>query len=330
MSDFSFYHGKKILITGITGFLGNALVQLLVNTDCEIRGLSRQGFPSSSNIQMLQGDISESAVWEMALQEVDIVFHLAAQTSLDFAEKNKETDYRANVLPMARLLETVKKTKKRISVIFSGTSTQAGMPEYLPLDEKHPDRPITIYDTHKLLAENLLKEAAHRGEIFGVSLRLCNIFGPGPNPQGADRGILNRAIRDALSGKSLGWFESHDFVRDYLYISDAARAFLKAGEFATEISGKHFVLGSGKGWKFSSAFEVISEAVTISGGPAVSTHAVPLLKSLHPIHARNVIANSEAFSQLTNWRPEISFQQGILKTVAVYRSHPQFQLAKNL
>ncbi len=86
---------------------------------------------------------------------------------------------------------------RRPIVLFAGTVTEAGIPSRLPVDEDAPDDPITIYDRHKLMAEQDLKAAAVNGDVRGATLRLANVYGPGARGQRADRDVLNRMIKTA-------------------------------------------------------------------------------------------------------------------------------------
>lgn len=303
-------------MTGFTGFLGTEILKLLKTVDCEITGITRGEF-KDPNIKIIRENLDDASLWNDPLQDTDLVFHLAAQTNLETAEKDPVLDHRVNVLPMLHLLQASKLLKKKIRVVFAGTATQAGIPESLPLDERHPDRSMTVYDVHKLEAENLLKRSSSRHEVSGVSLRLCNLYGPGPNPKSSERGILNQAVMNGVEGKTLFWYEGHDFIRDYLYVTDAARAFLKAGENAETLSGRHFVIGSGQGWKFSEAFQLAAGKIVALGGSRVEVHRTLNSKPLAPIHCRNVVADSRAFSNATGWWPKISLAEGLEKT-AVY------------
>ena len=322
LKEFSFYEGKRILITGFSGFLGNEILRLLQDVDCQCLGITRrENFKQAaeSNLKIIRGNLDEASLWQEALEGVEIVIHLAAQTSLEFAQKNPEADYRANVLPMIRLLETAKSLKKRLKIIFAGTATEAGIPETLFLDEKHPDRPITVYDAHKLEAEQALKISSSRNEIHGVSLRLCNLYGPGPDPMSSERGVLNQAVLKALKENPLFWYEGHDFIRDYLYVTDGAKAFLRAGEKTEKISGRHFVIGSGQGWKFSEAFQLAAEKVAEAvGKTAVQVKKIAAPEALNPIHSRSVVAQSQAFSNETGWTPEVPLPLGLERTVSYF------------
>ena len=72
----------------------------------------------------------------------------------------------------------------------------------MPVDEDAPDDPITVYDRHKLIAEDDLKAAAAQGVVRGATLRLANVYGPGARGQPRDRDVLNRMIKTAIARRS--------------------------------------------------------------------------------------------------------------------------------
>ena len=90
----------------------------------------------------IQGDIRDSALWDRAMEAVDIVFHFAGQTCVYVADKDPVCDYQANVLPMLLMLEACKKNDVHPDILFAGTSTIVGLPEELPVNETFPDQSI--------------------------------------------------------------------------------------------------------------------------------------------------------------------------------------------
>ena len=233
-----YINGKRLLITGASGYLASNLAKLLKEIPCTVRRLT--GKPGLTPLQGnaifedIQGDIRDSSLWDRAMEAVDIVFHFAGQTSVYVADKDPVCDYQANVLPMLLMLEACKKNDVHPDILFAGTSTIVGLPEELPVNETFPDQPVTIYDAHKLMAETYLKCYARMGLARGVTLRLTNVYGPGPKSSSEDRGIINMMVNRALSGKNLTVYGEGKFIRDYVYVDDVLLAFLNVfGEYGT-------------------------------------------------------------------------------------------------
>ena len=317
-----YIQGKRLLITGASGYLASNLAQSLKKFPCKVRRLTRNSklspLKGMAIFEDFTGDIQDPSVWDRAMEGVDTVFHFAAQTSVYVADKNTLSDYQANVLPMLLMLETCKKKEKRPDILFAGTSTTVGLPIELPVNENFPDRPITVYDTNKWLAEAYLKYYARIGIVRGTSLRLTNVYGPGVKSSSGDRGVLNIMAKKALSGENLTLYGEGKFIRDYIYIEDVLFAFLLALVNMEKLNEKHFVLGSGEGNSISKALHQIADKANQKTGKQVRVNQIAPPAGLSPIEERNFIADSMSFSEITGWEAKISLNEGIDKTLEFF------------
>lgn len=318
--NFSSFYNKNILITGGAGYLATNLIAQLCETDCHIIRVDRPGVqfvPLVGKITFhdIEVDICESVVWEGLLDDIDIVFHFAAQTSVYVAEQDPQADLAINVMPMLHLLETCRKKKLNPIVLFSGTVTEAGLTERLPVNEDCPDHPITVYDLHKWMAENYLKHYIRTGIISGVVLRLANVYGPGPKSSSVDRGVLNMMIRKAFQGQELTVYGDGRYLRDYVYIEDVAQAFLDAVVNIDSVSGKHFVIGSGEGYTILQAINLVAERVAIKTGKRVPVVNIAPPSLLSPIEFRNFVADTHQYTKSTGWRAKWTLTEGIDATI---------------
>ncbi|MEW6323937.1 MAG: NAD-dependent epimerase/dehydratase family protein [Nitrospirota bacterium] len=320
------YTGKGILITGSSGYVATKVIAMLEDTDCRIIRLSRTGsrlkpVNGVARVKNVIGDVRERATWEEALQDTDIIFHFAAQTSVHAADENPIADLEANVVPMLHLLEACRRRGRKPAVLFSGTVTEMGIPIRLPADEMQPDRPITVYDLHKLMAENYLKYYAHQGIVDGAVLRLANVYGPGPTSSSADRGVLNRMIDRALHAETLSVYGHGKYLRDYVYIDDVASAFLEAGANIDRINGQHFVIGSGEGHAIVDAFNLVADRVALKTGRRMQVISADPPVPLAAIETRNFIADTTRFSAATGWKARVPLAEGIDRTIEALLAH---------
>ena len=315
------YAGKRIVLTGASGYVAGSLASALAKVACSVVRLSRslrqlEPVQGIANFLDIEGDLQSRATWESALAGADFVFHLAAQTSVYIANANLEEDWKNNVLPMVQLLECCRVKGWMPCVVYAGTVTQLGIPVSLPVTGEEMDRPVSVYDLHKAMAEQYLLYSARQGSVTGVSLRLANVYGPGPRSAGADRGVLNKMVVRAIKGDPLTLYKPGHYLRDYLYIDDVVEAFLTAGIHAARLNANYFVVGSGQGFTIDQALHLVAERVALKTGRHVPVQHVDPPDGLSPIESRNFVADSTRFSELTGWRPRCLLPEGIDRTAS--------------
>lgn len=311
----SWYRGKSVVITGASGYIATAIISRLAGIALNITRISRSSLPPQPGCVDLLGEISNPGICSRALPGADVVFHLAGQTSFYRAADDPESDFTANVQPMRQLLETSRREGIKPFIVFSGSSTQLGLPAKIPVNEAQLDAPITVYDLHKLVSEKLLEGYSRLGFASGVTLRLSNVYGPGPKPSAHDRGVINAMISRGLSGQRLTYYGAGQPIRDYLFIDDLANAFLAAGQGGEKLHGQHFVLGSGQGYSIRDAFSLIGARIEAQTGRHVEVVSIPEPTDLIPIESRMFVADSSAFRFATGWAPQISLADGIDRTI---------------
>lgn len=303
-----FFTGKTVLVTGGSGFIGSALTAQLAKFPCRVV-LPKRG-----------SDIRKIQFWQdfVKRDRVDIIFHLAAQTSLTFASSHPLADLSTNLLPIVRLVELCQASGWKPTIIFAGTVTQAGLTKNLPVNESIPDRPITVYDLNKLAAEKYLQYYSRQLGGQAVTLRLSNIYGPGPTSQSQERGIVNLLIKKALAGETLSVFGTGNYIRDYLFITDAVEAFIKACVYIKDTNGNYYVLGTGIGHTIKEMAEGVADTVARQTGIKVDIKLRPWPLQTHPIEKRNFIADTKAFTRATGWKAKVNFETGVRQTVAYF------------
>jgi nucleoside-diphosphate-sugar epimerase len=317
----SHYRGKAILITGAAGFIGSAVVQALSEVECHLTcletGRRKMEFPGNcrAEITVRTKDIRSASIWNEVLENVDIIFHFAAQTSSHFANEHPTEDLEINLIPIVRLIETCQKKAIRPDIIFSGTVTQTGLTTDYPVDENRCDSPVTVYDINKLAGEKYLQYYSLEMGGRSVTLRLANVYGPGAMSSQADRGILNLMVRNALAGKPLTVFGDGNFVRDYIYINDVVGAFLIAGAAMPAVSGKYYLIGSGKGHSIKAMATTVRDMVAKIAGKRVPLNHVPIPDNLSKIEFRHFVADINNFQVASGWKPKVTLQEGTKRTI---------------
>jgi len=317
MSAIKHYEGSTVLISGGAGFIGSALVDALSNICCQIILLLRPGrsfstIPNASaKIVTVHGDIRKRQTWAGSLDGVDYVFHLAAQTSGYVANNDPLADLDANVVPVLEMMEACRQGGLKPAILYSGTVTEMGLPQRVPVDESAQDLPVTVYDIHKLTGEKYLQFYSREADIPAVTLRLANVYGPGRNVGSGDRGVLNLMVKNALNNKPLTVYGDGSNTRDYIFIDDVVSAFLVAGVRASDLKGSYYLIGSGEGTRIVDAFNLVADRVKHKTGISPAVEHIPSPDSLSSIEDRDFIADTSAFRSATSWAPQVPLAEGI-------------------
>ena len=320
--------GRTILVTGAGGFLGSCVVRQLSRFPCRIRRLLREArhdsvlpYAGLAQIEDVVGDVRVFETWRSITRDVDVIIHLAGQTSAYVAASDPDADLTANVRPVLHMMQACRAAQKCPAVIYAGTATQVGMTTGCePVNESEPDNPITIYDLHKWMAEQYLEAHTRERVVDATTLRLANVYGPGPLRSGSDRGFLNAMVRRALSGEVLTLYGTGAFVRDYLYVEDAAQAFLVAAASIEAMKGRHFLVGSGTGTTVAAALQCVSERVAAKSGRVVEIRRVEPPPNLFKIEQRHFIADTQRVRRVSGWSPTVDLEEGIDRTIEAMSS----------
>lgn len=305
--NLSFFKKKQILITGANGYIGSSVAKVLAQAPCRLSLFTRQ-----------TGDITDKNIWRALLKNTDIVFHFAAQTSSNAANQKPMLDLETNVLPIINFIDTCTRYKYSPDFIFAGTVTEVGLTKQGNINEDRKDLPITIYDIHKLCVEKYLQYYCNQLKKRAVTLRLPNIYGPGPASSQPDRGIVNLMIKRALKNEPITVFGNGEYTRDYLYIDDVVTAFLVAAININKSKGNYYVLGTGVGHTIIQMANIVKNTVKRLTGKETKIIFTPFPENTLDIEFRNFTADSTAFQKTTSWEPTISLEEGIKKTVQYF------------
>ena len=301
----------RVLVTGASGHLGSRLVKSLSKLGYPVFAVSRRNsFSEYANVTHIFHDWSQPVTFEVP--KVDVIFHLAAQTSSYVARGNVVGDINTNVIGTVQLLERVAKTNIQPVFIFAGSMTEYGMTSSEAVNEKMPLSPQTFYEVAKLTTEMYVEQFVREGWLSkSVTLRLSNIYGATSHEQGADRGFLDRSIWKALSGEPLTYFGSGEYLRDFLNIDDGISALIAAAESSEYMNLPAFNIGTGSGTTIKQALLLIaSEAGVLTGNP-VPVNQSEFLSSSYQIEMRNSVADSSAFRAASGWVPKVTLESGV-------------------
>lgn len=213
-----------ILITGGAGFIGQHLVKEL-SEKFEIVVLDNLSSGkleniSKYNVNFVEGDVCDKKVVEGIMKErIDYVFHLAAQVSVEKSVEDSVFDAETNILGTINLLKHADRYKVKKFVYFSSAAVY-GKPQYLPIDEKHPTKPLSPYGLSKLTGERYC-------EVFNVHhviLRIFNVYGSGQQPENQYSGVISKFIDKVKENKPLEIYGDGNQYRDFVHVKDVVKA----------------------------------------------------------------------------------------------------------
>jgi nucleoside-diphosphate-sugar epimerase len=312
----------NVLITGASGFIGTALTERLLRKGHHLTCQSRHAHVDSSNVQWLQYDLCKDPLERLSLPSVEVVFHLAAQTSTYSAKQDPIGDLSANVFGFLTLLEYFRRQEQSPFVVLAGTVTEVGLTPHLPIHEALPDHPITFYDISKLTAEMYLKQYIREGWVTGCCLRFANVFGRREATQQADRGILDKIFSRALTGQNITIYGDGSYLRDYIFIDDVVSALEVAPQFPEQTNGRTFCIGTGVGTTLKEAFLKVSALATCITGVQVEHFYVVPPSELSDIEFRHAVIDSSAFREATGWSPQYDFETGLQAAYQSFLMNP--------
>lgn len=233
------YANKQILITGGLGFIGSNLARALVALGAEVtlvdsliplyggNPFNIEDFRSKVTVNVC--DVRDPFAMAYLVKSKDFLFNLAGQTSHLDSMSDPQTDLDINAAAQLSILEACRKANPAIKVIFASTRQLYGKPDYLPVDEKHPIRPVDVNGINKLAGEwyHLLYNNVHG--IRACALRLTNTYGPGMRVKDARQTFLGIWVRLLIEGKPIKVFGDGMQLRDFNYVGDCVEALLLAG-----------------------------------------------------------------------------------------------------
>jgi len=237
----------------------------------------------------------------------DYLFNLAGQTSHMDSMSDPATDLNINCRAQLSILEVCREINPRIRIVFASTRQIYGKPDYLPVDEKHPVRPVDINGINKMAGEwyHLLYN-----NVYGIpatALRLTNTYGPRMRIKDARQTFLGIWIKKILMGEKFDVWEG-DQLRDFTYIDDCVSAILTAASF-DEARGKIYNLG-GAGAPIKLA-DLASLLVELNGKGSFNKKAFP--KDREKIDIGNYYSDATLIRNELGWFPETDLRKGLEK-----------------
>jgi dTDP-glucose 4,6-dehydratase/UDP-glucose 4-epimerase len=260
-------------------------------------------------------DVRDPHAMRYLVQGKDYLFNLAGQTSHMDSMTDPQIDLDINASAQLSILEACRLNNPNIKIVFASTRQLYGKPDYLPVDEKHPIRPVDVNGINKLAGEwyHLLYN-----NVYGIracALRLTNTYGPGMRVKDARQTFLGIWVRLLLEGKPLKIFGDGRQRRDFNYVDDCVDALLLAGA-SEKANGKVYNLGSGEVIGLTELAELMSNL-----GYGGSYELVPFPEERKAIDIGDYYSDFSLISADLGWSPQVNLKQGLLRTLQYYSEH---------
>jgi UDP-glucose 4-epimerase len=320
-----FYRGRRVLVTGGLGFIGSNLVRQLIDLGADVVAVDAMIPEYGGNLFNIAGlepplkvnigDVRNESIMNVLVRDREVIFNLAGQVSHIDSMRDPYTDLEINCRAQLSMLEACRKFNPDVKVIFAGTRQIYGKPDRLPVDESHLVRPIDVNGVNKAAGEyyHLLYNNA-----FGVracSLRLTNVYGPRQLIKHNRQGFIGWFIRLALENREIQVFGDGSQLRDFVYVDDAADAFLRAAACET-CNGEVFNVG---GDEPTSHKDLVALLLDVAGSGRVSY--VPWPADKKQIDIGSFYSDSSKFKRITGWQPAVPLAEGFRRTLEFYRAN---------
>ncbi|MHC4364655.1 MAG: dTDP-glucose 4,6-dehydratase [Planctomycetota bacterium] len=318
---------RRILVTGGAGFIGSNFVRMVLSehTDCFVVNLDRLTYAGNlenlaeflkyPNHKFIKGDICDGALVDKIIEEhkVEAIINFAAESHVDRSITEPKVFLETNVAGTLTLLEAArdKKLERFIQISTDEVYGALALEENAKFSEQTPLSPNSPYSASKAAADHLVKAFGHTWAVKYNITRCSNNYGEYQFPEK----MIPLMINNALNDKELPVYGDGLYVRDWLYVYDHCSAVWKVLTEAPP--GQTYNIG---GCNEKTNLEVIGLILERLGKPK------SLIKHVadRPGHDRRYAVDASKIISELNWKPSVSFEQGINKTIDWYLANQKW------
>ncbi len=319
------YKDKKVLITGGLGFIGSNLAIRLVELGSEVTlvdslipeyGGNLQNIePIKNDVRINISDVRDIHSMRYLIKGQDFLFNLAGQTSHLDSMENPYTDLEINAHAQLSILEACRHYNPDIKLVFASTRQIYGKPEYLPVNESHPLRPVDVNGINKMAGEQYHLVYNNVYNIRSCILRLTNTYGPRMRIKDARQTFLGIWIRNLIEGKPIKVYGDGKQIRDFNYVDDVIDAILLAAQ-ENGANGKIYNLGAEDKINLAETARLM-----ISIYKSGTVEFIPFPEDRKIIDIGDYWGDFQLIEKQLGWSPRIPLEEGLRKTLTYFEEN---------
>ncbi len=299
----------NFLITGAAGFLGSALANQLAREGHQVRGIDdlSTGDPQAlaPDVHFTRGDVSDRPKLWTLLQEVDVVYHLAARVSVPESILYPRDYNLVNVGGTVALMEAMRDVGVRRVVLASSGAVYGDLGQQ-PLSESATPNPRSPYAVSKLAAEYYVRTIGTLWHIETVGLRIFNAYGPGQHLPASHPPVVPYFLRQAQRSGTLVVHSDGNQTRDYVYVDDVVSAMVAAST-APNVDGLVINVGSGTE---TSVRDLVRRVLQVTGGSPEVIYNAQMSGGVS-----RMAADISCAREKLSFRPSIKLDDGLRLTL---------------
>ena len=306
---------KIALVTGADGFIGSHLTEMLVSRGYKIKALSQYnsfnnwGWLEDINckyqIEVLTGDIRDAHYCKHIVEDVDIIFHLAALIAIPYSYIAPDSYVDTNIKGTLNICQAAKENGN-IRVIHTSTSEVYGTAQYVPIDEKHPLQPQSPYSATKIAADAMAMSFYNAFELPVTIARPFNTYGP----RQSARAVIPTIITQIANGMKEIKLGDVSPTRDFNYVEDTCRGFIALAE-SDQTIGHTVNIGSNFEISVGDTLGIIKELMKSNVQFVFDEQRIRPEKS----EVLRLWCDNTQIEALTGFKPQVDIRQGLQRTI---------------
>lgn len=322
----------RCLVTGAAGFIGSHLVERLVRSGARVRAmvryrsqagmgnLDRLGGDVRGSVEVVAGDVTDSALVDHAVSGCDLVFHLAAIISIPASYEMPDLTQAVNSGGTLNVLNACRRHGVK-RVVHTSTSEVYGSALWVPMSESHPLCAQSPYAASKIAADAMASSYWRSFGVPAVIVRPFNTYGP----RQSTRAVLISIVAQLVSGAD--HVERGDLkpTRDLVFVDDTVSGFVAAAQ-APGVEGRAFNLATGRETSIGDLARLAMAAV----GREVPVTSASSRRRPAQSEVTRLCGDASAARDFLTWMPAVSLEQGIARLVEHERSHPRQSPAEHV